>query len=76
MRKQKKHSVADSKRPFTGEPGKSFSAQSDFSESENRPAGDDGKTPGNAKKEISGAWILLFLLGLLILLVVQHWFRQ
>lgn len=76
MSKHKKHSVNDQKGPFTGAPGKSFSAQSDFSEVENRLTGDDGKTPGNAKKEISGAWILFFLLGLLIFLVVQHWLRQ
>jgi hypothetical protein len=73
MSKHKKHSVTN---PKIGTPGKSFSAQSDFSEVENRLTGDDGKTPGNAKKEISGAWILFFLLGLLILLVVQHWLRQ
>lgn len=76
MRKQKKHFVADSKRPLTVVPAKSFSAPSDSSESGRHLAGDDGKAPGNAKKEFSGAWILLFLLGLLILLVVQHWFRQ
>jgi hypothetical protein len=69
MSKHKKHVVAEA-------PGKSFSAKSDFPELENRLAGDDGKAPGNVKKEISGAWVLALLLALLVLLVVQHWLRQ
>jgi hypothetical protein len=76
MSKHKKHIVADPKAPFTGAPEKPFSAKPDFPELEKHLAGDDGKTPGNAKKEISGVWVLVFLLGLIILLVVQHWLRQ
>lgn len=76
MSKHKKHRVTDPKGPFTGVPGKSSSAQWDLSEIENRLKGNNTKMPDNAQKEISGAWVLIFLLGLLILLVVQHWLRQ
>lgn len=73
MRKPKKTIRPDLKEPFSGVSGKHLSAQSDFSEFENHLAGDDS---GKAKKEISGGWILAFLVVLLILLLVQHWLRQ
>jgi hypothetical protein len=76
MSKHKKNRVADPKTPFTAAPEKPFVAKSDFPEIENHLASDNGKTLGKAKKETSGIWVLIFLLGLLILLVVQHWLRQ
>ncbi|MDZ7290225.1 MAG: hypothetical protein ONB44_12955 [candidate division KSB1 bacterium] len=74
MSKHKKHIMPGSKEPFPGAPGKSFSAQSESPAQENRRTGDDGKIP--AKKVISGVWVLVVMVGLLILLVVQHWLRQ
>jgi hypothetical protein len=78
MRKHKKTIAPDLKEPFIGASGNHLSAQSesDFAEFENRLAGDEGSTSGKAKKEISGGWILAFLVLLLILLLVQHWLRQ
>lgn len=73
MRKHQKPIVSSPKEPLSGASGKPLSVQSDFSELEKRLAGDEF---GKAKKEISGIWVLIFLLGLLILLVVQHWLRQ
>lgn len=73
MRKQKKQIAAG---PRARAPEKSFAADSDDSEFENRLAVDNGKTSGKDKKEISGVWILGFLVLLLVLLLVQHWLRQ
>lgn len=76
MRKHKKASGPDLNEPFTGASDNHLSAQSDFSELESRLAGAEGSPSDKAKKEISGGWILGFLVLLLILLVVQHWLRQ
>lgn len=76
MRKHKKRVEPDLKESFTGASDNHLSAQADFSEFEGHLAGDEGSSSGKAKKEISGGWILGFLVLLLILLVVQHWLRQ
>lgn len=69
MRKNKKAGSLETAGPFIGASSNHLSAKAEFSE---RPADGEKK----AKKEISGVWVLLFLVGLLILLVVQHWLRQ
>ena len=76
MRKNKKNSSHDAAGPFIGASGNHLSAKAEFSEFEDRLTGGQESISGRAKKEISGAWILAFLVLLLILLVVQHWLRQ
>jgi hypothetical protein len=73
MSKHKKHGAPDPKEPLAGASGNYWSVKPELSELENRLTNDEFV---KAKKEISGVWVLLFLVGLLILLVVQHWLRQ
>lgn len=73
MGKHRKSRMPDPKGSVYGAPDKHWPVKPDPAEFENRLANDEFF---KGKKESSGAWVLLFLLGLLILLVVQHWLRQ
>ena len=77
MRKQnRKMATTAPKEPLHGTSDHHWPASADLSEFEQRLADDNINPSRPVKKEISGSWILAFLVMLLILLLVQHWLRQ
>ena len=69
MSKHKKSLVAEA-------PESRLSEKPVLPEFENRLDGEPRKPQGQAKKEINGIWIAVFMLGLLLFLFLQHWLRQ
>ena len=57
-------------------PESRLSEKAGLAEFENRLDGEPRMPQGQAKKAINGIWIAAFLLGLLLLLFLQHWLRQ
>lgn len=77
MRKQNRKTPATApQEPLRGVSDYHRPAAADLSEFEQRLADDNINPSRPVKKEISGGWILAFLVLLLILLLVQHWLRQ
>ena len=62
------------KKPFaSGTRPSRLSENTGLEVSENRSDDDDHKSPGSAKKQIDGIWVVIFFFGALMLVLFLGW---